>query len=55
MFEIFSKIMKFIKQYHMYQVARKELSSLSDYELNDIGVSRCDIDRISWQSTGKNI
>lgn len=29
---------------------RKELSLLSDRDLNDIGISRCDIDRVSKQS-----
>ena len=54
MFTILVRIQNFIKRYSAYQAARQELINLSDRELADIGISRCDIDYVSWQSA-KNI
>ena len=54
MSNILSRIQILIKRYKAYQTARQELSSLSDRDLSDIGIARCDIDRVSWQ-TAENI
>ena len=50
MLNIFSQIRNFIVRYAAYQNAKKELVNLTDRELSDIGISRSDIDRISWES-----
>jgi len=50
MLNIFSHIRNFIVRYAAYQNAKKELVNLTDRELSDIGISRSDIDRISWES-----
>jgi uncharacterized protein YjiS (DUF1127 family) len=41
---------KFFKKYGMYRKTYDELSRMSDKELSDIGISRCDIKRIAKQS-----
>lgn len=49
MFTILARIQKLIARYNAYTEARQELANLTDRELTDIGIARCDIDRISWQ------
>ena len=45
---------KFISQklnaWHRYRQALRELSTMSDHELSDIGISRCDIESIAHAS-----
>ena len=35
------------REYNRRQACKKELSRLTERELNDIGINRCDIERIS--------
>lgn len=44
------KIRNFIRNYKSYRNTVRELSNLSDRELNDLGISRCDIPRIAKES-----
>lgn len=39
----FKKLADYIKQVHARRQTLKELHALSDHELRDIGISRCDI------------
>jgi uncharacterized protein YjiS (DUF1127 family) len=48
--KLLQNIVKYYKAYVAYRNAVKELSSLSDHELQDIGISRCEIDNIAKQS-----
>lgn len=41
------KISLYIDAYNEYDQAKTELSRMSDYELTDIGITRCDINRIA--------
>ena len=54
MFTILTRIQTFISRYNAYHTARQELSNLSDRDLADIGIARCDIDRVARLSA-KNI
>ena len=38
-----------LNAWRRYREARRELSQMSDHELSDIGISRCDIDSIARQ------
>jgi len=40
-----------LAQWRRYRQIVRELSSMSDHELADIGVARCDIDSIAHTST----
>jgi uncharacterized protein YjiS (DUF1127 family) len=42
-----SPIIRFIRHWKRYGRVVQELSRLSDRELADIGITRCDIDRIA--------
>ena len=42
-----SPIIRFIQRWNRYGRVVQELSHLSDRELPDIGITRCDIDRIA--------
>lgn len=39
------------KKHAVYMATYKELNSLSDKELHDLGIDRCDIERVSREST----
>lgn len=45
-----SKIGAYLKAYSAYRQAKRELWNLSDRELSDIGISRCDIDAVAKQA-----
>ena len=45
---MFSPIIRFIRNWQRYERAVQELSSLNDHELADIGINRCDTQRIAW-------
>jgi uncharacterized protein YjiS (DUF1127 family) len=47
---MFASIVRFIRDWRRYNTSIRELSSLGDRELADIGVSRSDINRIAWTS-----
>jgi len=42
-----SRILRFVQDWKRYGRVVQELSRLSDRELADIGITRCDIDRIA--------
>jgi uncharacterized protein YjiS (DUF1127 family) len=44
------KINHFITERIRYRVTMNELSSLTDRELTDIGINRCDIPRVAEQN-----
>lgn len=50
---MFNCIKKFLKGWYLYNKTVNELSSLSDHELTDIGISRCDIYRIAKENMNK--
>jgi uncharacterized protein YjiS (DUF1127 family) len=39
-----------LNAWRRYREAVRELSNLTDHELNDIGISRCDIGAVARQS-----
>jgi len=45
---MFASIVRFIREWNRHNASVRELSRLSDRELADIGVSRSDIERVSW-------
>lgn len=47
MFTMFENMYKHIKKSTRYKKTIDELSKLTDRELSDIGISRCDIPRIA--------
>jgi len=48
-----SHLIRLFRQWRRYEASLRELSRLSDRELADIGVSRSDIHRISWENGGR--
>ena len=50
MAEILEKISKIVDGYMRYRRTIKELSNLSNRDLADIGISRCDIHNVATQS-----
>lgn len=42
------RFFKYIKTWRAHRRVIKELNMLSDLELRDIGINRCDIDRLVW-------
>ena len=48
---MFATIVRFIRDWRRYQTSMRELSNLGDRELADIGISRADISRVSWQAS----
>jgi len=53
---MFNKIVKdtrrWMKQQERINRTRRELSLLTDRDLNDIGINRCDIDRVARENSG---
>lgn len=47
---IFHRIREAFARYRLYNATARELSQLSDRDLKDIGISRCDIQSIARQS-----
>ena len=45
----FKTITEKLNAWRRYREAVRELSQLSDHELSDIGISRCDIDAVARQ------
>jgi uncharacterized protein YjiS (DUF1127 family) len=43
-------ILNFLRAWKRYNESLRELNSLGDRELADIGISRSDIPRIAWES-----
>jgi uncharacterized protein YjiS (DUF1127 family) len=47
---MFFSILQFIQSWKRYHASLRELSQLGDRELADIGLARCDIPRVAWES-----
>jgi uncharacterized protein YjiS (DUF1127 family) len=44
-------ILNFLRSWRRYNASLRELNSLGDRELADIGISRSDIPRIAWENS----
>jgi uncharacterized protein YjiS (DUF1127 family) len=47
---MFAALVRFIQEWKRYNRSLNELSRLGDRELADIGISRSDIPRVSWNA-----
>lgn len=45
-----AKIVHLLKVWRRYDASLRELSSLGDRELADIGINRSEISRIAWEN-----
>ena len=45
-----SHLIRMLRAWRRYETSLRELSSLGDRELADIGVARSDIQRIAWET-----
>jgi uncharacterized protein YjiS (DUF1127 family) len=43
----------YLKTWRYHRAVIKELNKLTDRELRDIGINRCDIDRLVWLEEDK--
>jgi uncharacterized protein YjiS (DUF1127 family) len=48
---LLSTIVKMIRSWRRFNSSLRELNSMGDRELADIGISRSDIPRIAWESS----
>ena len=48
---MFANLVRMIREWKRYNRSLNELSRLGDRELADIGISRCDIQRVAWNAT----
>jgi uncharacterized protein YjiS (DUF1127 family) len=46
--------MNYLATWREHRKAIKQLNQLTDRELNDLGISRADIDRLVWLEEDKN-
>ena len=46
-----AKLIHFLRAWRRYNASVRELSSLGDRELADIGIARGDIPMVAWQSS----
>jgi len=49
----FWRYMNYLATWREHRKAIKQLNQLSDRELNDLGISRADIDRLVWLEVDK--
>lgn len=47
--DMISSIARFFHAWRRYDIARRELSDLSDRDLADIGISRSEIERVAYE------
>jgi uncharacterized protein YjiS (DUF1127 family) len=47
---MFANIVLFVHDWRRYRASVRELSRLGDHQLADLGISRSDIQRISWSA-----
>jgi len=50
---LFWRYMNYLATWREHRKAIKQLNEMSDRELNDIGISRADIDRLVWLDEDK--
>lgn len=50
----FWRYMNYLATWREHRKAIKQLNQLTDRELNDLGISRADIDRLVWLEEDKN-
>ncbi len=48
---LFSNLVRMLRMWREYDRSVRELSRLGDRELADIGISRCDIQRVAWETS----
>jgi uncharacterized protein YjiS (DUF1127 family) len=53
MMTIIKNLSRFLRKRARYKNTFNQLNSLSDRDLNDIGISRCDIHRIAMEDMAK--
>lgn len=46
-----ASIVRFVREWRRYNQSLRELQSLGDRELADIGISRSDIQRVAWTAS----
>lgn len=51
----FWRYMNFLATWREHRRVIKELNQLTDKELSDIGINRCDIDRLIWLGEDKDM
>jgi uncharacterized protein YjiS (DUF1127 family) len=52
---IFSRYINYLKTWREHRETIKQLNQLTDTELADIGITRCDIDRLIWLEEDKTL
>jgi len=52
---IVQRYWNYLKTWREHRQAIKQLNQLTDRELNDIGISRADIDRLVWLEEDKTL
>jgi len=55
MLKVMSTIHAYLKSWEKYRRAVSELSKLSDRDLADIGISRCDIQTVAKESAQREL
>jgi uncharacterized protein YjiS (DUF1127 family) len=48
-----NRYLNYLKTWRKHRKIIKELNALDDKTLNDIGINRCDIDRLIWLQEDK--
>jgi uncharacterized protein YjiS (DUF1127 family) len=48
-----NRYLNYLKTWRKHRKIIKELNALGDKTLNDIGINRCDIDRLIWLQEDK--
>ena len=48
---ILSSIIRMVRSWRRFNASLRELNSMGDRELADIGISRSDIPRIAWDAS----
>ena len=51
----FWRYIKYLATWRTHRITIKQLNQLTDKELNDIGISRTDIDRLVWLEEDKTM
>lgn len=46
---LLAQLIRFLRQWRNYNESLRELASLDDRQLADIGISRSDIPRVAWE------